>query len=158
MANITPEEMKSRIQSCRDDLIRTRARDMLIIGLDLNALVKRRVINTGQDASGGTFGVYSAAYARKRTKNNLDDKPFPTKNFKYTTRMWNNTTATVIQENADHVRIRIAPVQQFEIQKLQWNEEREGKPIIALNKQEEALLERSVKARYKRVLIKNNII
>lgn len=158
MANITPDEMRSRIRSCQDDLIRTRAKDMLIIGLDVNALIKKRVINTGEDANGGTFGVYSAAYARRRVKNNLDDKPFPTKNFKFTTRMWNNTTATVIQDDADHVRIRIAPVQQFEIQKLQWNEEREGKPIIAINKQEEAILERSIKARYKKVLTRNNII
>lgn len=154
---ITPEEMRRRIDSTREELIRTRARDMLLVGLDMVALVKARVINKGLNAEGETFGVYSAAYQKRRIKKNLDDKPFPVKNFKFATRMWNNTTATIVKESRDQVTVRLAPTTAMEIQKLQWNEERDG-PIIAINKKENALLTRTIEKRYRRVLINNNII
>lgn len=154
---ITPEEMRRRIQATTEELIRTRSRDMLVVGLDMVALIKRRVINKAENAEGASFGVYSQAYQKYRAKKNLTDTPFPNKNFKFTTRMWNNTTATIIKESRDALTVRLGPTTQFEVDKLRWNEERSGK-IIDASKSEQAMLERAIKARYKRILINNDII
>jgi len=154
---ISPEEMRMRIGRVREDLIRTRARDMLVIGLDMIALVKRRVINTGVTAEGQTFGVYSQAYQKQRARENLTEKPFPNKNFKRTTRMWNNTTASIIKQGRDDVTVRLAPTTGEEVSKLEYNEKRSGS-IIALSAKEKKTLDRSIERRYKRILITNNII
>src|SRR5690349_9572773 len=111
MAIITPEEMQRRIQSTREELIRTRSRDMLLVGLDMIALIKRRVINKGINEKEVSFGIYSEAYKRLRIKKNLDDKPYPNKNYKFTSRMWTNTTATIVKESRDEVTVRLAPTQ-----------------------------------------------
>ena len=155
---ISPEEMRMRIGRVREDMIRTRARDMLVIGLDMVALVKRRVINTGVDSEGQSFGVYSQAYQRQRSRENLTEKPFPARNFKRTTRMWNNTTASIIKESKEDVTVRLAPVTQEEIDKLEYNETLTGKEIMKTSDRENKLLRRSIEARYKRILIINNII
>lgn len=154
---ISPEEMKTRIAAVRSDLIRTRARDMLVIGLDMIALVKSRVINKAVNHEGKSFGVYSLAYQRQRGRENLTDRPFPQKNFKRTTRMWTNTTASIIGQKETEVTVRLAPVTQTEVDKLLFNEKRSG-TIIALSKNENVILERAIQKRYRRILINNNII
>lgn len=149
--------MKLRIAATKRDLARTRVRDMLVIGLDMIALVKRRVINTGTNAQGRSFGTYSRAYQRVREKENLTDVPFPKKNFKRTSRMWSNTTASIISQQDSSVTVRLAPVTQTEIDKLQHNEKRSGN-IIVLSKRENSILETAIRNRFKRILINNNII
>lgn len=150
--------MRRRLQNVRHALIKTRSRDMLVIGLDMIALIKNRVINKGLDHEGNTFSPYSKAYAARKVKKNLDDKPFPLKNFKFTTRMMSNTTASVVRESDQSVTVRLAPVTPFEVEKLLRNEEREGKPIIEPSKKENAILERAITQRYRRILINNDII
>jgi len=154
---ITPEEMQRRLSGVRADLIRTRTRDILIIGLDMIALVKRRVINTAINADGKSFGTYSRSYQQTRQREHLTEKPFPEKNFKRTTRMWNNTTASIIGQEGSKVTVRLAPATQNEKDKLRWNEKRDG-DIIALSDREAKLLDASIKKRYRRILINNNII
>lgn len=149
--------MVRRLNRVRGELQRTRARDMLIIGLDTIAQVKRRVINTGINHEGRSFGVYSQAYQRTRKKENLTARPFPNVNFKRTTRMWNNTTAQVIGKNQYAVTIRLAPTQSGEQEKLKHNEDRFG-TIIDLDPKERKRLERAIRRRYTRTLINNNII
>lgn len=155
---ISPSEMVARLQRVRQDLERTRARDMLVIGLDAIALIKQRVINKALDDEGQSFGIYSDAYQKQRGRENLTERPFPRKNYKRTTRMWNNTTASIIKSETGAVTVRLAPVSAGEVQKLKWNEQRDGKTIIKPSKRESSMIQRAIEQRYRRVLINNGII
>lgn len=131
---LSPQQFKALFKKRQEQFLQEHGRIALLSALDTVALVKRRVINERENADGGIFGIYSAGYQKRRIDNNLLGEQI---NFSFTNKMWNSTTARIIENTGDRVVVFISP-DADNIEKLKYMTEKFG-PILVLNPEEEQI-------------------
>lgn len=131
---LTPQQFRSIIKTNTEKFLSEHGRIALLSALDTVALVKRRVINQRENDEGGIFGIYSKQYQKKRLENNLLGNQV---NFSFTNKMWNSTTARIIENSGARVVVFISP-DAANIEKLRYMTEKFG-PILVLSEEEEQL-------------------
>lgn len=161
-------EFVSRLNGTIRDIENDRSSTAVKITLDSLALVKRRVINTGKDSEGGSFGRYSKAvvpffyyYGKETNRSNKqavedlkkkygffasyrdwrDVNNLQTEfiNFSFTNRMWNSLVPVVLVDNKDRSVVGIQAKTSNEEDKVKFQNARFG-DILALSKDERDLL------------------
>lgn len=150
----TISEYRRNLQNAIRQLDKERKRNCQLISLDALALVKRRVINRGQTASGGRFRPYSPDYKKVRQ---AAGRPTTYKNFSFTGDMWKDVQPIVLAENDSSITIGYDARKVEERLKLQSNISREGN-ILALSDDEEELISDANRERVLKTLRQNNVI
>lgn len=137
MAQLTIEQYLERLDRVIRDLERQRPQEAQKIANDTLALVKRRVINTGQAADGTQFSPYSPQYAELRESRG---RPTSYKNFSFVGTMWKETIPVVRETRPGVSIIEISASGNLSKDKIRWNSTREGKAITDLSQDEQELL------------------
>lgn len=152
---ITGKELQKNLSLARAELKRSRRRRAQSFAFDVNARIKRRVINKGERADGKDFGVYSQSYQKYRKKKNLTAPPFPKVNFKKTSRMWTNTRGQASHD--EYPEIYIGPTSPENIEKLAWMEDKFG-DIIEMSESESAAQVQTEVKKIVKILKKHNLL
>ena len=114
---------------------------MLMLALDTKAMIERRVVGTGKDATGKSFSPYSKKYAEKRK---ATGKQTAIKSFLYDHTMWPDVKPTPVRREGAIISIMLGPQRPKEREKMLTNTTRENArgngDIMDVSKQEEKVL------------------
>lgn len=146
---IQAENLKHAIE----ELKATRQRETHLMMIDEVALVKRRVINTGEKSTGGLFEPYSPAYAKLRKKRTFSSF----RNFTFNADMMKSISAVELA-NDEYSTTYILGSEDPQQQKIvNYNKKRSG-DFLALSPEEQVLLHKLNRERVIKVLRKHNVI
>lgn len=137
------------------DLRNNRSKDSLKTTADALALVKRRVIQSGQSATGAAFSPYSRGYAEVRSS---AGRPAGFKNFSFTGDMWKRIVPVLFSNTTDTTLIVFGSKDSFTQFKHDVNSQRENIAITALSKSELEFLSDLNEQRFLRILRLNNLL
>lgn len=130
---ITIIEYNRRLQGVINDLqTGAHAQVMMTIANGAISLIRKRVQETGEMPSGGSYPEYSLGYKKIREKKGRQTAFV---DFTFTGRMWNNIKLVSDQNELEGGIAVIKATEDLQKQKLAGNTERKGE-ILALSEQE----------------------
>ena len=181
---MSTDEFFQRLQSTLNDLRSTREASALLISKDALALLKRRIINKGQDHNEQKIGDYSTAvvpfwmykgkekrrkdaverllqlkgyFASYRDWREVNGLEIQFKNFSFTGHMWSSVHPIVIAKDETSVVIGITAGTDNAVKKLQYVIAKHPN-ILNLSKKESSLIEKSQSKRIVAALTRHGIL
>lgn len=138
-----------------EELKATRTRETTLMMLDEVAVVKARVINTGESAEGGGFNPYSPAYKKLREKKT---RPTAYRNFSMTGEMWKKVEPIVTESDDVSTTYIVNSTEDRAHKLIGYNKASGGGDFLLISDKEQALLHTLNRQRVLNILRKHNVI
>ena len=179
------DEYIERLNRAIDVINRDRGKELIKIGLDARALIRRRVINTGELADGSSMGTYSDAkvpfyyyYNKTRTGSDaalkravnqygplISYKEFREANnlktdvinLSFTGAMFRDVMPRVERSTNDSTTLVLGPVQDRNKKLFRKHSRRFGQPILDLNQDEQQMIREANRRRVTKALNQTGI-
>ena len=131
--DMTTEEFVIKLKGFNDTFPEVRDKLIMDAVFSINAIAKRRVIDSRTSSEGTIFGLYSKDYLKKRIKKGKGSDPRI--NFSFTGKMWQSTQPVIRSSTPDEVRIHIAPLDSQRNKVMGYHDKKYGE-IIAISEKE----------------------